>query len=353
MIQEAIDSLGPDGGAVLIPKGTHVVDQTIRLHNRGGGVGRGVTLVGESGGARSPGASRIVWNGPEGGTMLEILSRDCRVEGIQFEVMLGARAGRAVFVNEGVSGRATTNNEFSRCRFLGAMDHEIHLGRMDDAVVLGEASSKLDFMAFRDCEFRGVKRAFRIESTSGQSKQHVFDRCWFESTSATDFSGTALDLQSGSFVARSCSFFGFERAIHTSRPTDRISIENCFSERTKRLLDTSPASTSKMWPITIRSGAFNLVSSTPIPFKDGTPFGGEFVVYTHNGVISIEDCIFGDGATHDPHFKISAGRDSIVVSKGNTFPNEWPFSVAGLRSFACRGLNIKGSKTTIDDHLVQ
>lgn len=362
-IQSAIDAAPVFGGEVHFPPGNYVISSPIQMHNLTGGVGVGLSLVGSSGGARSSGASAIIWNGASGGNMVELFSRDCTISRLHFKVANGGNARSAIWVDRAPGGAATTANTFRQCRFEGLVSGGSGIGTMDYGVVIGDTAteaSNLDFMLFDRCEFRGNDIAgFWINNNQGQSKGHVFRDCWFTAaSSATTYKGAAIKTHSGAFRTNNCFFTGWERCIWTEAPDDTLLITDSLMERCKRFLATNldGATTTKMWTVVIRGGVFNYDESIPLtPFDDTEAYNGEQIYYTHSGTLTIEGTQWGDVATYDADFKIHAGSSSRPVefrSVSNVFPNDDPYNlIEGTRIYAssCRGLDASAAKVTLPE----
>ena len=336
-IQTALDN-APAHGMVFLPPGDYRVDSQLFITNDPVSKQRNIRLVGSNAGARGSDRTRLVWHGPAEGHILQLRSRNCIIEHLDFIVSPTASsvARSAVFVRPNPAGAPPTNNIFRHCTFHGSVGDESNFGPMRYGVIVDEAPGNMDFFRFVKCQFRGLTEAgFFLDNSSRQSKGHTFEDCRFENPGEP--LGTGIKARSGSLQCYSCFFRGLERAIHTGT-LDSLTLVDTESERCKRFLDTflGNARTSKQWPVTLLGGFFNIsLGDFQTPFADGTAFDGQYLLYTHGGQLTVQGCMFDSGDTYFQNFKIETiGRTPdtpSLICIGNRFPTDEPFSAGGTR----------------------
>lgn len=205
-LQAALNMVG-DGGTVYIPAGTYRITATLALH----GPKVGVLIVGDGS------ATRIVWDGPEGGRMFWS-------DGVAYSSYVGivwdGRGKAAVGFDHAARRRFETEILHRFEAFVNFKEFGVRVGHQQKI-----ASAEIQF---EDCLFKncGVGAGF----LAFNNYNNTFDRCEFRDC------GIGILDRHGNFYARFCHFEGSKVADIDTLSEHGSSIRHCTSFGSRRFL---------------------------------------------------------------------------------------------------------------------
>ena len=229
-LQQLLDAGRP------IPPGVYGVAGTLRVNPA---VGRDV--AGAFGGVTGPDAPDVgtwlVWQGPAGGTLLDLRGIKCRVRDLGLACARSTSLDRAVDV-ETPSGPPSVSSQhlFENLAVWG------YGGPIRCGVVVGEDDlGNHDFMAFRDCSFRYCTYAgVSCPNSTRQAKSWAFTGC--------SFGGPAqygVVFNSGSASFSRCNFDAVGRWVKWfGAALEPVIFESCTGENCVGGPDTGGAAVS-------------------------------------------------------------------------------------------------------------
>ena len=324
-----------DYRTVILPAGEYLIGSPIELNKVTSSYLKNITIKGVNAGPRIQGVTRLIWMGGPDSAMFKVLTRGIRFEGIE---IIANTPLKQAFIVDSPDGQNINDNKFTNIRIDGSVG-----GRIEIGVQVGQLMTNYTGLAdndFVDCEFKGCQAAFVIDNDTGQSKLNSFTNCRFMGTSPPDqYEGVAFRLRSGNLTAHDCLFFGLERILHSRKPTDHIALISSHAERCKRAIDTTlraadepVGAVNTPQIVSLIGGSYyygkNDENEVFTPFADGDEYNGEYIYFTHAGIIRLDGVRFGTGSKHFSRFRIhcSHPRNPLVAATGCSFPSGDPVS---------------------------
>lgn len=329
-LQASIETVGASGGTEIVLLGAYRITNTLDIlnHNATNNGRVDLRFVGtNTGDAAQVNAqywhSALIWDGGDGGTLLNLHSRGCQLQGIVFAVAQGKKCGVGVDIDR-ASGIAQTDtaareNIFSDCLWIGVRGG----GAMTDGVRIGNSlrPANNDFMRFRHCAFVSMGHAgVFIAQTDYQAKHHTFSDCiWDEAP-------YGIYCDTGSFETEHCGFYSLSiTAIHVRISLDHIVISDTNSEACAQFYN-NPSVVGGEQPLTINGGRISLD-------RNNGKVTQPFIRYMRGGVFTLQGVVFDSPFYPNDDFLIQAYNFppnlSSIVAIGNVFPNNAPFKFQG------------------------
>lgn len=317
------------GRSLVAEPGVYRITDTIDLSKHGGAASNhSVHFRGVSTGASGPHPSVILWDGPADRPAVRLWARDSAISGVAFRAATGATLLSAVDVSKARDGVMVTNVRFERVQVFARADGP-HGGDILKGVTVGtspQSNTNLEHFYASDCYFINCLSAgYAIESNQQQAKSHVFDRCHFQWQATAAPTGTAIDVLRGSVQTYDCEFHRMERALWIGGAVDSVWIQKTDSEWCKRLLELRTVSPENHLPVVLAGGRYDL-SGLELETPSIAAADGRYVKHGMQGSLVVEGCTFRKGLEHRPTFSIAGTYGTQVVSRGNLYPTDAPFS---------------------------
>jgi len=207
-IQNALDAL-TDGSVLYFPPGTYRVTKTLSVRNAKSGRLIGALLVG------SGRDTRLVWDGPAGGTMVLIDGLAySRIVGFEFDGRKKASIGLHYEAAKGF-GTEVTHRHLA---FRGFTDSAVYEKHPNSGQALAETS-------FENCLFENCGRG--VTFLQFNDYDYTFDGCEFRNC------GVGIDCARGNFYVRNCHFEGSREVDIRDWSEHSSSIRRCTSVGSK------------------------------------------------------------------------------------------------------------------------
>jgi hypothetical protein len=203
-----------------------------------------------------------------------------------------------------------TNNQFRNCQLWNAVFGVKIADFGPNALYQGNC----DLHEFYECYFNGCSFAsVYIPNSTGQSKHHRFDRCYFidgyygiyvrDASFSTDHCGLALNTRASFYLG------GID---------DSIQIRNCDSEQCARLLQTSGINFSP-FAVMIDGGRFDVLSSNIAADQ-------QYIQWTLGSGLHVRNCDFSQGVAGLGTFSIGLAGWNVTgvnaVIESCNFPTD-------------------------------
>ncbi|MGB6161489.1 MAG: glycosyl hydrolase family 28-related protein [Pseudonocardiaceae bacterium] len=323
-IQRAIKTAARSLGTVYFPPGIYRIIRPLSIRaSSDPAVDRrqqyGIKLIGSSAmaSATSPTSAVLMWDPDSAATdqpMLQLWSRECIIDGLQFRVQAGKSCCAAIqWTQDPAPGAlACTRVNLRNCRIYndpgsGTFKYGITVG---DDVGRGFPFN-MDFLYCDDVSFGPgvIDSCVYVPNTTGQAKAHNFSRCTF------DTAKYGLNYESGSFTTDQCNFTGLsEGCLRLVRSTDFIAVRDSDSEECKRLI-VAEGSQAAGWPVLIDGGRF------------ASDIADEYVNWRWPGPLTFRGVLF---EPYNPLWCVTWDAPfqtldvPIIMFDGCTLPNAYP-----------------------------
>jgi hypothetical protein len=314
-IQAAIDLLPSAGGDIEMPTPAvaYGITATLTVAHKSR-----VRFSGSSPSGDTHGCP-IKWNGSSGGTALllnrvrDSLFQDFSIEAGTGTLAIGIRVDHAT---AGVGGSLSTNNSFKRIAVGAATTAGFQIGN--------SSTANNDYHKFEDCYATGAG-ANGLYIHDNQSKWNRVAGCIFGDKT------NGINVNAGSFHSFGCGFNDNTIDVLLGAVTDNINITSAQSENSEKFLDDGGANNTA-WCVTVQNSRLdpNAVGADNI-----------FMRFRKGGPLALINNEFGNGVYRGSvRFSFSAASPGCtVLSLGNNYPNETPFSAGTSNRIS---LNDKG-----------
>ena len=293
----------------------------IRIHDDdAGGNAAGITLRNQGGAPDGTSDGLIVWNGANGGTMIEAHARGTTIEGLTLRAGTGsvARAISATWAS-GAGARNMTKVRVRNTRVEGGGAGTTY-GVVIGDLVNGEYPLNCDYLTLEDVYFDSLTTAgVYIPNTSGQVKACRFVHCSFYN------SQYGIRAFRAGYSTETCGFSALTvAAVYHDDACDMLRFYQTDSENCARFLDGGGVS-GAYWPVTIDGGRFDCTQ--------GLAANGRYISKRFAGPLNIVNgARFDCQANTNWHIYAATGAPggTTVDTQGVLFPRRAADDHAGL-----------------------
>jgi len=322
-LQAAVDAC-PFGGTVIFPAGQYSVGTSLDLSWPNAA---SVRLQGGAGRQGEYANTGINWCGTTTDPIINLHSRNCKIDGFQFKCESGSHTVAAIDMDR-PNAEQVTANHIENCEFVSFESHP-QWGPMDYGIRIAQVGNgNIDHTNISRCSFKDLSCAGVYIGNSDNTKHHVLEHC--------SFNGGQFGIQhiKGSFRCSNGSFNNVtDAAISLGTLRDFVRLDGIASEGCNRFL-VATADSKIALPVTVTNGRFDCSAMAS---------DGEYIRFLLGGPLIIEGCYFenySDSFVRN-NFKILVGtqhwtyqgsQGTTFVSRGNVFPNRNPYKAAVLHS---------------------
>lgn len=266
----------------------------------------------------------ISWNGADGADMF-MFSRNQALRGITLMAEWGKHIRSGVVWDKAPGAGVLVAHDLTMER-VGIWGNQApgFGGLIDYCVLAGPTAGvfNMEFSVFRDCLFEWAEiAAYANQSTTGQSKYNLLERCGFGD------SPIGLDVTTGSYHLFHCGFGRISDVAIKPAPTDTWLIDSTDTENCARFIDTSLSGSSIILKI----------SNCRFSISDVLAADGAYIRILNPGPFEMENTSWeyaGTYLTTLPHIEIKnvviPAVDGSVYTHNNYFMNDTPVRLGAL-----------------------
>jgi hypothetical protein len=338
-VQAALNR-GVMGKTVFLPPGTYRLTQTLVFH----GPQTGSAIIGDGR------ATRLVWDGPEGGRMLWSDGvAYCRYVGLAWD----GRGKAAVGFDHAAQKRFETEvlhehesfQNFTACGIrVGNQQHVASAEILYHNCLFDHCATAIGLLTFNDydntidgCEFRDCGRGVVAAKANFYARN-----CHFENSSEADF---IVSDEHGCSIRR-CTSVGSKRFVLEPGTVAPLTVQDC---RVADWTDPEGAVHLNGSPVLMFDCAFTHASSNRVPVK--VVNGSQKLLLSNNRPAPME-CLV-TGLAPDKLYVIPPGRESGVTTAASQHFLQETVSVPARVFDAVRDFGAKGDGRTDDSTAIQ